>query len=523
MMSVDQCKEKLIQKHDVKNLAILIGIALAIGVYLIITTVLISKDGVYYIERAQQFASDPVSIIKVHPPGYPFLIMAAHKCAAIFTDDTSVFTWIYAAQSVTLLCRLLALVPLYFIGKLLVGSKNSFWALLILIILPYPAKMVSEVIREWPHLLFLALGVLALVCGAKSGKWRLFGIAGIFAGLGHMIRPECVQIVLYGFVWLLFRFWHPVSDFGRKKCVLAMLVMAAGLGSVLVPYMAVRGKVLPPALKQLLTYSETDKTGEDVYGAEQYCMAGFGGEGALKGFGKLSDRLCQNLMYFFVPPLLLGLYLRFCKGGKADDIEKVIMGGVITLYIAMLVILHMERGYISRRHCVPLVIFMVFYIPSGIESMAQWWCGKTKKNSSSDIRRMTLILFVIGVGICLPKLLSNKSSKAGYAAAAVWINANTAKNAVIAVPDPRISLYAERKGILIKSPEDHLRADYYVELVEGDGKEGEVSYWVDQRKKKKVVIYRSIEKQESGYIPLRESITGTVFSIRYRFSSTDLR
>ena len=170
------------------------------------------------------------------------------------------------------------------------------------------------------------------------------------------------------------------------------------------------------------------------------------------------------------------------------------MGGVITLYIAMLVILHMERGYISRRHCVPLVIFMVFYIPSGIESMAQWWCGKTKKNSSSDIRRMTLILLVTGMGICLPKLLSNKSSKAGYAAAAVWINANTAKNAVIAVPDLRITFYAERKGILIKSPKDHLRADYYVELVEGNGREGEVSYWVDQRKKKKVVIYHNIEK-----------------------------
>ena len=40
---------RLIEKQDVVHLAILIAIALAIGVYLIVTTVLISNDGMYYI------------------------------------------------------------------------------------------------------------------------------------------------------------------------------------------------------------------------------------------------------------------------------------------------------------------------------------------------------------------------------------------------------------------------------------------------------------------------------------------
>ena len=137
---------RLIEKRDLVHIAILAAIALVIGVYLLATTVLISQDGVFYIGRAQQFTSDPIKIIKAHPPGYPFLILAAHKCAVLFADDSSVFAWIYAAQSVTLLCRLLALIPLYLTGKLLVGKRDSFLAILILLILPYPAEMGSDVL-----------------------------------------------------------------------------------------------------------------------------------------------------------------------------------------------------------------------------------------------------------------------------------------------------------------------------------------------------------------------------------------
>jgi hypothetical protein len=123
------------RKDDVVKLLILLFIASLLGVYLIATTVLISKDGVFYIGQAHKFSSDPIGIIKTHPPGYPFLILVAHKFVTLFTNTSSLFIWIYSAQSIALLCRLLGLIPLYFIGKWLVGSKKSFYAMLILILL----------------------------------------------------------------------------------------------------------------------------------------------------------------------------------------------------------------------------------------------------------------------------------------------------------------------------------------------------------------------------------------------------
>ncbi len=488
-MSASEHTEERGVNKDLRYISILVAIALVIGVYLIVTTVLIAKDGVGYIERAQQLQTNPLTAIKRHPPGYPFLILAAHKLSSIFTHDNSNQAWIYSAQSVTLLCRLLALIPLYFIGRQFVGSKQSFWAMLILIILPYPAQMGSDVIRQWPYLLFLASGLLALLYGARSSKWWLFAVAGIIAGLGHTIRPECAQIVLFGFAWLLFRFWRPVTDFGRLRCVLAILVMTAGLGAVVSPYMTIRNQVLPEKLYDMVTFNESSEANVNNE-SDQLCITAFAGDRYLRGIGKLSDRICQHLMYFFVPPLLIGLYLRFRKVTDVNSIERVLILGLAGLYILMMMLLYRDYDYISRRHCLPLVVFTIFYLPEGIKAMAQWWCDKTKKNSISDVRRMTVILFAIGMGICLPKLLGNKSRKTGYVAAAKWINSNTAENAVVVTPDPRISFYADRKGMRPKNVMDLLGEYYLVEIVEDEKLDANAFFWVDEeRKKKRIVVY----------------------------------
>ncbi|UCE36775.1 MAG: glycosyltransferase family 39 protein, partial [Thermoplasmata archaeon] len=196
MMEVKFESKSKRRKDDAVNLLILLFIASLLGIYAITTTVLIAQDGIYYIQQAQKFSSNPTDVVKLHPPGYPFLIFIAHKFVSLFSSSPSALTWIYSAQSITLLCRLFAIIPLYFIGKLLVGSRNSFWALLILILLPYPSEFGSDVLRDWPHILFLAMGFSFLLFGAMEGKWWMFGIVGFASGLGHMIRPECAQLVI---------------------------------------------------------------------------------------------------------------------------------------------------------------------------------------------------------------------------------------------------------------------------------------------------------------------------------------
>ncbi|MHC4438910.1 MAG: glycosyltransferase family 39 protein [Planctomycetota bacterium] len=525
-MAHSKSANPLNKKQDLIYLAILLTIALGIGVYLIATTVVITKDGVLYIQEARKFSSEPQDVIKGLPFGYMFLIFAAHKLVTSISDSSSLFTWIYSAQSITLLCRLLALIPLYFIGKLLVGDRRSFWAVFILIILPYPAEFGSDVLRDWPHILFLATGFLFLVWAVKQSKCWMFGAAGFAAGLGHIIRTECEQILIYGALWIFIRLFSSKRDMSRPKLLCAFSVLLIGFAIPAAPYMTARGKFLPAELKALISSVSSKESKEirearinsdnNIYPMRYAKMLSHGVNIAssmpgriVKAVDELAGAISENLMYFFVPALLTGIYFRFRKQSSATEIERFFMPAFAALNVVMLIVLYYYWGYMSRRHCMPLVVFTIFYVPIGLEVLAGWFANrfsKSKPASGKDCgdshpgdRRWFFILLITGIIICLPKLLDHPGSdKPGYRTAAAWLKQNTATDDLIASPDRRITFYAERKALLYETAPSG-KADYIVTIVKDenqvpdlpDSARKQYSTWVNERKKnKKIVIYK---------------------------------
>jgi 4-amino-4-deoxy-L-arabinose transferase-like glycosyltransferase len=144
-------------KEDFIYLLILLIIASISGIYLLLTTNIIAKDGVFYINQARAFPEEPLKIIRsVTPPGYPILIWLVHSLTALISPNVSTTGWIYSARFISLFSRVLTVVPLYFIGKKLLGQINSFWGILLLLLLPYPTRFGSDALRDWPYMLFLA-------------------------------------------------------------------------------------------------------------------------------------------------------------------------------------------------------------------------------------------------------------------------------------------------------------------------------------------------------------------------------
>ncbi|MEN6576183.1 MAG: glycosyltransferase family 39 protein [Phycisphaerales bacterium] len=239
---------------DVVRLAFLMGLCAAIGVYLILTTSVITRDGVFYIEQARQLGLDPVGVCRRHPPGYPFLLWAGHRAASLFVQGDSPMLWVYSAQGVTLLCRVLAMLPLYFLGKRLVGAADSFWALLVLILLPYPAFYGSDILREWPYLLLLSTGMLLLHGSLTAGRWWTLALVGLVAGLGYIIRPECAQLLVYALLGL---FVASRASCGVRRSLathlarplLAGASLVAGFLVVVAPYGYASGSILPHQLR----------------------------------------------------------------------------------------------------------------------------------------------------------------------------------------------------------------------------------------------------------------------------------
>ncbi len=165
------------RKNDAINLLILICAVSLLGVYLIATTVLIAKDGVMYIEYAKKLAVEPAKAMRDFPsaPGYSFLICSTNKLINLFYEESSLKSWIISAQVVSLAGKVIATVALYFVGSLLVGRRMSFWAILILTILPVPAEYGSDALTEWPYIMLLAMGFWLLLLGAMFSKWWIFG------------------------------------------------------------------------------------------------------------------------------------------------------------------------------------------------------------------------------------------------------------------------------------------------------------------------------------------------------------
>jgi len=235
-------------KSDVLRLACLLGLCSAIGVFLILTTAVISKDGCFYIEQARQIAQDPAGVCRRYPPGYPFLIWAGHRVASFFVEGDSPMLWTYSAQAVTLLCRALTLIPLYFLGKRLVGAANAFWALFVLLILPYPAFQGTDVLREWPYLLFLSTGLFLLYWGLTTRRSWALVLVGLDAGLGYLIRPECAQLLLYAALGLIVA---RQSACDAKRWIRSTRLLNTGLLTIvgfiapIVPYVQAAGSVVP--------------------------------------------------------------------------------------------------------------------------------------------------------------------------------------------------------------------------------------------------------------------------------------
>ncbi len=235
-------------KSDLLRLAIIVGAAMVIGVYQIITCVIVTPDGAFYIRRAQELAQDPWTVAGTFPPGYPLLLLGAHGVVSLFTRSDSVMVWVYSSQAVTLLCRVLALACLFFAGKLLTDGRRSFWAVLIVTFLPYPAEYGSLVLREWPFLLFLTLGFWLLLRALRDGRWWGFGLVGLAAGFGFLIRPECAQLVIYGLVCLA------IAAFGRRqmpwsRLTAAASVLAVGFALPATPYLLASGTLVPHQLR----------------------------------------------------------------------------------------------------------------------------------------------------------------------------------------------------------------------------------------------------------------------------------
>ena len=362
-------------RQDIIYLSILLATALCVGIYLIATTVSISRDSVTYIEYAKNFASAPTrTMLENHnPPGYPVMILGAHKIAGLFSESGSVFGWIRSAQSAALAFRVLAIVVLYLLGKDLVGPRFSFWGVLIIILLPKSAQYGSNALNHWPHLFFLATGFFLLIRAATSRKLHLFALVGIVAGLGYLVRPECGQLLIYGFLWLGLGFLTG-RTWDRPKTVWAAVLLLVGFLIVAGPYMGLKATPLP---------EQNIDIQRDIANIRPPKIA--------EALVKLGGNIGDTLEWIFVPAWIIGLYSHFRKTSLYKT-QQFFVIALVVLNVALMIWLYTTRSYMDKRH------LLCSWRHRGTSVLDAKY--KKQKGQTSDEQQATCFLRLIGNWYC---------------------------------------------------------------------------------------------------------------------------
>ena len=468
--------ERYLVKRDIIHVSILLIVALCIGIYLICTTAVIAKDGITFIEYAKNFeiSTTKTMIQQEQHPGYPVMILGVHKIARFLSESQSVFSWIYCAQGIALVFRILAIIVLYFLGKELVEARSSFLALLILVLLPKPAAYGSDTLSDWPHLFFLAGGILLLVCGAIDERRWLFGFAGLAAGMGYLVRPECAQVVVYGCLWSAVQLIWPRTSMVRRRVAIGMVLLIGGFLVIAGPYMMLKGAIFPKKhIGEFAVYTQSAKTSQvqQQYIPTVVHTADIIPSDLAQAFGKLFENIGETLMWFFVPALLIGLCMHFRKQDWSEP-GRFFTIAIVALNIPLMVWLYCRTGYMGVRHSLPLVVFTIFYIPIGLRVLANGLDEKIRKETKQMSKKQGnvqffAILMAIGIVICTPKLFRPlRQDKLIFRKAAQWLAENTQPSDVTAVPDLRISFYSARKGIDYKHKPFPQEAEYEVRMLD---------------------------------------------------------
>jgi len=440
--------KRLGQRGASLQVGLLAAIAAAVGIYLIATSVLIARDGLFYIDQARKLAGDLPGKPETHLLGFPLMIASCRWILRTCGMSGGIDTWIVSAQTAALLTRLLCLLPLYLIGKRFVGQKRSILAIFILILLPLPAEWGADALRDFPSLLLLLSSLGLLIAGAESGRMLFFALAGLACGIGIGIREELLQLVLYAMLWFAWRFISAGTWSDRLRQVASCLVFLAMVSlPVGLHICASDGRLPAKTASLMLMLNGTEQSA--VTGAAPAAAAG-----KELSVWDASYRIIQmlggNFHEYFYPFWAIGLICCLRKKGNTAAkffILAMTIGTVALLYVRYF----LWFGGLSKRYLLPISAGTIFFVPEGLRRVGLWIERLIRARNevlSRAVRskvRISTILLILGIAVCLPKLVEPiRWEKRYYLQAAEKLAEVTEAHESVWAFDKRIYLYADR-------------------------------------------------------------------------------
>jgi 4-amino-4-deoxy-L-arabinose transferase-like glycosyltransferase len=489
-------------RRDLALVALLLVLATGIRAWVVGYTQVPARDSIGFIRYALWLEEEGWSWALTHAhqhPGYPLSVLAvAAPVRHYLGQDCD--TMQLSAQLASALAGVLLVLPMYFLGKLLLDRSAGFWGALLFQCLPNSGHALSDALSDPLFLLLLATALLfAMQAVRRRAPWR-FAVAGVWCGLAYLTRPEgALVLAATGLVVLSCQLLPAWRQPWRRvlRCGAAMTLAALIVGS---PYFLTTGCFTnkPSFYKITGTFEEKAERAEDLppeaarpappgpllaavwatwLHDEDSQLPWRLGDG-LWAVGALFVQCYQYVGWL---PVLIGVWWYTGRYRRMPEAWVLIL--LFWMDFVVLWRLAVVESYLSDRHVMVLVLCTVFQAVAVVRELpyrlAAWWrrpAGARRRWLSAPAWSLLLLLALTGVGLS-KTLQPLHGNRAGHRAAGRWLAAH-------AHPGDAID-------------DDHCWAHYYAGWVFLERKE--IPRPADARRF--VVINRSNEKKQPSHLP----------------------
>ena len=213
-----------LSKEDQRNLIILLAVGLILRLYAFSQIYMICLDGAsQYIPVAKLFYQGEYLQALHQPqlPFYPFLIgMFSH-----ITGNLEL-----ASQLISIIFSLLAVCPLYLIGKSLFGPRAGFWTAVFYIFHPLMLQSSVDVLKEGLVIFLLFSSVYCSLRFLQEGERQWLTWTVVLAIVGALARVITLEVLLIVGLWLGYRALRErVRYMNLAYCYLWIVILVIGV------------------------------------------------------------------------------------------------------------------------------------------------------------------------------------------------------------------------------------------------------------------------------------------------------
>ena len=415
-------KKLNLTQEDQRYLIALLAVGLFLRLYAFSQIYMISIDGAFqYIPVAKLFFQGeyPQALLQRQLPLYPFLISAF----SYITRDLEV-----SGQLISIIFSLLAVFPLYLIGKSLFGTRAGFWTAVFYIFHPLMLQCSVDVLKEGLVIFLLLSAVYCSLRFLQEGErqWLIWTV--VFAIVGALVRMITLEVLIIIGLWLGYRaFRERVRD--RKQAYRYLWIVIVVIGIIVA--FVIPGIWGWEFVVEKKPFIRATNIFHQWFVYELPTLSQMGA-GVLTIIGKLAEK--SYPVPFLLALFGLGWRLKNHEFGTGEKYCALLMGVLIIIFFPLL--------YASDRYLLPAIF--LFYLWAGFGFTKLW---DLLDRRFTKYPRLTAVIYIlILLGPMVPFILQpQRLDKIGRKEVGLWLREQSLSSPVIMTNIPRVAYYAGGK------------------------------------------------------------------------------